>query len=145
VVAAGMKMINTMQGMPKAIHGAQSDEQSREAAAVFAESVNILLRMLAPIVPHMTHTLWRGLNFGEHILDAPWPEPDAKALQSDSVEMGVQVNGKLRAKIDVPAQADKTQIEVIALSEDNVARHIEGKHVVKVVVVPKRLVNIVVK
>ncbi|MCG6971408.1 MAG: leucine--tRNA ligase [Gammaproteobacteria bacterium] len=145
VVAAGMKMMNTIQGMPKAIHGAQSDEQSREAAAVFAESVNILLRMLAPIVPHMTHTLWRGLNFGEHILDAPWPEPDAKALQSDSVEMGVQVNGKLRAKIDVPAQADKTQIEAIALSEDNVARHIEGKHVVKVVVVPKRLVNIVVK
>jgi leucyl-tRNA synthetase len=144
VVAAGMKMMNTIQSMPEAIQKAPKEQQSA-AGAVFGESISILLRMLAPIVPHLTHGLWRGLNFGEHILDAPWPEPDAAALQSDSVEMVVQVNGKLRAKIDVPAEADKTAIEQIALNEENVARHIEGKQVVKVVVVPKRLVNIVVK
>jgi leucyl-tRNA synthetase len=144
VVAAGMKMMNTIQSMPEAIQKAPEEQQS-VAGAVFGESINILLRMLAPIVPHLAHGLWRGLNFGEHILDAPWPEPDAAALQSDSVEMVVQVNGKLRAKIDVPAEADKTAIEQMALNEENVARHIEGKQVVKVVVVPKRLVNIVVK
>ena len=144
VVAAGMKMMNTIQAMPEVIQKAPAEHQTA-AGAVFAESISILLRMLAPIVPHMTHALWRGLNFGEHILDASWPEPDAAALQSDSVEMVVQVNGKLRAKIDVPAEADKATIEQMALNEENVARHLEGKQVVKVVVVPKRLVNIVVK
>jgi leucyl-tRNA synthetase len=145
VVAAGMKMMNAIQAMPEAVSKASSEERRQAAAAVFAESVNILLRMLAPIVPHMTHALWRGLGFGDHILDAPWPEPDTTALKSDSVEMIVQVNGKLRGKITVAADADDDAIKQVALKEDNVARNIEGKQIVKVVIVPKRLVNIVVK
>ena len=145
VVAAGMKMMNAIQAMPDTLSKASSEEHKQAAEAVFAESVNILLRMLAPIVPHMTHALWRELNFGEHILDAPWPEPDAAALQSDSIELVVQVNGKLRSKINVPADASDDAIKQIALTEENVARNIRGKQVVKVVVVPKRLVNIVLK
>ena len=144
VVAAGMKMMNTIQAMPQALQKAEA-EQQQHAGAVFAESVSILLRMLAPIVPHMTHMLWRGLNQGEHILDAPWPEPDAGALQSDSVEYVVQVNGKLRAKINVAADADNAAIEQLALNDENVSRNIEGRQIVKIVIVPKRLVNIVVK
>jgi leucyl-tRNA synthetase len=145
VVAAGMKMMNTIQAMPDAVNKASSTEHQQAAGVVFAESVNILLRMLAPIVPHMTHALWSGLGFGEHILDAPWPEPDAGALQSDSVELVVQVNGKLRGKVNVAADADDDTIRQMALSEENVARNIEDKKIVKVIIVPKRLVNIVVK
>ena len=145
VVAAGMKMMNSIHSMPEAIGKVACAEDKQGAEVVFAESVNVLLRMLAPIVPHMTHALWRGLGFGEHILDAAWPQPDASALQSDSIEMMVQVNGKLRGKVNVDADAGEDAIKQVALSEENVARNIEGKQVVKVVVVPKRLVNIVVK
>ncbi|MGD8566564.1 MAG: leucine--tRNA ligase [Gammaproteobacteria bacterium] len=141
VVAATMKMVNTLQPVIEKMRDG-SDEQTR---AVYAEAVDILLRLLSPIVPHVTHVIWQGVGCSDDILDAPWPTPDADAMVKDTIELVVQVNGKLRGKIAVPAAADKAQIEQLAMQDDNVQRHVEGKSIVKVVVVPGRLVNIVVK
>jgi leucyl-tRNA synthetase len=101
--------------------------------------------LLSPIVPHITHSLWLALGHKDDILDAAWPEPDAAALVQDNIELVVQVNGKVRGKVNVAADAAKDAIEALALADENVQRFTEGKQVVKVIVVPGRLVNIVVK
>lgn len=133
VVAAGMKMVNALSQVKT------SDDP------VYAEGVHLLLCLLSPIVPHITHTLWQALGHKDDILDAAWPELDASALVQDSIELVVQVNGKVRSKVLVAADAGKDAIEAIAQADENVQRFTEGKTVVKVIVVPGRLVNIVVK
>jgi len=140
VIAAAMKMVNSLQPLTEKLRE-NADEGSQ---AVYAEAIDILLRLLSPIVPHITHTLWQAVGIATDILDAEWPMPDADALVKESIELVVQVNGKLRGKVSVPANADKQQIETLAMQDDNVQRHIEGKAVRKVVVVPGRLINIVV-
>jgi leucyl-tRNA synthetase len=100
--------------------------------------------MLAPIVPHITQQLWTELGNDGLIVDQSWPEVDEKALVKDEILLIIQVNGKLRSKLEVAANASKQEIEQLALEDENVGRFIEGKHVRKVIVVPGRLVNIVV-
>ena len=102
-----------------------------------------ILLMLNPIVPHVSHALWPILGGEGDILDARWPQTDENALTRDSIEMVVQVNGKVRAKMDVPAAADKDTVEALARSQPNVARFLDGLNVRKVIVVPGKLVNIV--
>jgi len=136
VIAAAMKMVNELQKFTEV-----SDDSQQ---AVYCETVNILLRLLSPIVPHVAHALWQGMEQASDITDEAWPEPDESAMVKDVIELVVQVNGKLRGKISVPANADKQQIESLALQDDNVQRHMEGKAVRKVIVVPGRLINIVV-
>jgi len=109
-----------------------------------AEGVKILLKVLSPITPHLAHCLWRELKFGEDIMSEPWPEPDAKALEQDEIELVVQVNGKLRGSIRVPKAADRAAIEQLARANPNVQRFVAGQNVKKVVVVPGRLINLVV-
>ncbi|MCF6338784.1 MAG: class I tRNA ligase family protein, partial [Gammaproteobacteria bacterium] len=133
VVAAAMKMVNTLSQIKK-ING-----------PVYAEGVDLLLRLLSPIVPHITHALWQSLGHEDDILVASWPQADASALVQDTVELVVQVNGKVRGKIEVAADAEKDVIEQVALADENVQKFTEGKNVVKVIVVPGRLVNVVVK
>jgi len=157
VIAAAMKMVNSLQPLSAALSVALTTASSIELpkhedaalvsnkAAVYAEAVDILLRLLSPIVPHITHTLWQAIGYENDILTAPWPKPDAGALVKDTVELVVQVNGKRRANIMVAADADNAQIEKIALQNDNVTRHIEGNTINKVIVVPGRLVNIVAR
>jgi leucyl-tRNA synthetase len=108
------------------------------------EGLQILLKILSPITPHLAHHLWRELKFGEDIMKEKWPEPDPAALEQDEVELVVQVNGKLRGSIRVPKAADRTAIEGLALANPNVQRFVAGQNVKKVVVVPGRLVNLVV-
>jgi len=103
-----------------------------------------LLRLLAPITPHICHALWQELGYGENIIEAGWPKPNNKALQTSQIEYIVQVNGKLRAKINVAAEAEKSAIEALALTNENVLKYLEGKNPKKVIVVPGKLVNIVV-
>ncbi len=98
--------------------------------------------MLNPIVPHITYRLWH-LLMGDDIIDAPWPSTDESALVRDELEIVVQVNGKVRAKMSVPANADKASLEALALGQENVQRFIEGATVRKVIVVPGKLVNVV--
>jgi leucyl-tRNA synthetase len=139
VVSATMKMLNALE-QAKLAANAQS-------AAVMREGVSMLLRVLNPVVPHITHALWQELGFaGEYgdILNVAWPEVDPQALVQDELELVVQVNGKVRGAITVPASADKATIEAAALASEAFSKFSEGKAAKKVIVVPGRLVNIVV-
>jgi leucyl-tRNA synthetase len=107
------------------------------------EALEFIVLMLSPIVPHAAHALWHELGHAGAIVDAPWPKPDPAALAQDSVEIVVQVNGKLRSRIAVRADADEGTIRAAALADANVQRFIEGKPVRKVIVVPGKLVNVV--
>lgn len=108
------------------------------------EAVEALIRLLNPIAPHIAEELWSKLGHTAYLADTDWPTWDESALAVDTIEMPVQVNGKLRAKVMVPADADNDVIEEIARGDENVAEHLAGKTVRKVIVVPKRLINIVV-
>jgi leucyl-tRNA synthetase len=137
VVSACMKMLNTLES-------AKLDD-SPASHAVIAEGLSIFLRMLNPIAPHITHALWQDLGYAKtygDILDAPWPQVDASALEQDEIELVVQVNGKLRGNIRVPKDADKAAVEAAALANENVKKFVEGTPK-KVIVVPGKLVNIV--
>ncbi|MES9862164.1 MAG: leucine--tRNA ligase, partial [Candidatus Thiodiazotropha sp. 4PDIVS1] len=113
--------------------------------AIVKEGLSLVLRLLAPIAPHVTHHLWQTLGFGNEILESEWPEPDEQALKQESLPYVVQVNGKVRATIQVPADADKPAVEKIALENENVKRFIGDSTVRKVIVVPNKLVNVVAK
>ena len=119
-----------------------TDEQSM---AVRAEAIDIILKSLSPITPHICHYLWNALGNEAAIINEAWPKVDETALVQDEVQIVVQVNGKLRAKLMLSADMDKAQVESQALTDENVAKFTEGKNVVKVIVVPNKLVNIVVK
>ncbi|MCE1162250.1 MAG: class I tRNA ligase family protein, partial [Thiomonas sp.] len=111
------------------------------------EGFGILLRVLYPATPHIAHALWSELGYAvEHgdLLDAPWPQVDEAALVQDTIELMLQVNGKLRGAIQVAAGADKAVIEAAALASADFAKFSEGKAAKKVIVVPGRLVNVVV-
>ena len=138
VVSGAMKMLNALEAF------APQDETDRLAAA---ESFGILLRVLYPATPHIAHVLWQELGFASaqgELLDAAWPQPDDAALQQDEVELMLQINGKLRGAITVPAAADKAAIEAAALASEAFTRHAAGAQPKKVIVVPNRLVNVVV-
>ncbi|MCE2678913.1 MAG: leucine--tRNA ligase [Burkholderiales bacterium] len=139
VVSAGMKMLNALES---AKLGSASGE-----AAVKKEGLSILLRVLYPVVPHLTWTLWNELGYADtsgDLLDAAWPQPEAAALEQTELELVVQVNGKLRASIRVPKDADKAFTEATALANENVQKFIPETGVKKVIVVAGKLVNIVV-
>ena len=138
VATAAMKMLNALEAAQKSV------EQDTLRAPVIHEGFGILLRLLAPITPHVAHQLWRDLGYGEDILNAPWPEHDAAALVQDELELVVQVNGKKRGDIRVPREADKQAIEALVLGDSGVQKYIGGQAVKKVVVVPGRLVNVVI-
>ncbi|APZ44674.1 leucine--tRNA ligase [Acidihalobacter ferrooxydans] len=133
VVSACMKILNALGRL----------EEGAGLAAVRREGLSILLRLLSPVAPHITHYLWSELGYGADIVDAPWPEVDEAALRRDTVALAVQVNGKLRGQIEVAADADQAAIESAALAEPNAIRFIAGKTVRKIIVVPGRLVNVV--
>ena len=130
VVSAAMKLLNLLTKM--------------EADSSIKEKFSLLLRILAPITPHITHYLWRELGYGENILTAEWPKVNTAVLESESIEMVVQINGKLRSKITIPAKALPKEIETIALQEETIQRHIGNQPVKKIIIIPKKLVNIVI-
>jgi leucyl-tRNA synthetase len=132
VASAAMKMLNALERI------AGADDK------VVKEGLSILLRLLSPICPHITHKLWCELNFGDDILSAPWPEVDETALMQDEIELVLQVNGKLRGQMRVARDAERATIEQLALANEQVQKFVAGQTVKKVVVVPGRLVNIVV-
>ena len=149
VVAACMKILNALSRIPGI--GEDSGSETPTAAnipggwqtAARAEGFSILLRILHPIAPHITHHLWLQLGYGDDIARAAWPMADESALVRDSIELVVQVNGKVRAKLDVPASLDRDGIEQHAMAAPNVQRFLDGITVRKVIVVPGKLVNIV--
>jgi leucyl-tRNA synthetase len=142
VVSAAMKILNATTAF--AALKPTDDAGVAEQRLLIAEATSILLRILAPITPHISHALWQSLGLGTDILDAPWPQADAAALDADEVELVLQVNGKLRGSLRVAKTADRAAIEKLALENANVQKHIAGQTVKKVVVVPGRLINVVV-
>ena len=131
VASAAMKMLNALEASP-----------SRHP--ITEEGLSILLRLLAPITPHICHHLWRELRFGEDVMTAQWPEPDPKALEREEIEYVVQVNGKKRGTLLVPASLDSRGIESLVRATDAIKRYIGDLLIKKVIVVPGRLINIVV-
>ncbi|MCO5354841.1 leucine--tRNA ligase [Acidovorax kalamii] len=139
VVSGAMKMINALEDFKA------TDSAGAQVALI--EGFGILLRCLYPATPHIAHSLWTGLGYAGalgDLLDAPWPQVDAGALVQDEIELMLQVNGKLRGSIHIPAQADKGEIERIALASEAFTAHAAGAAPKRVIVVPGRLVNVVV-
>lgn len=119
--------------------------ESAEDRAVLQETLETLVLMLSPMTPHMAQSLWESLGKMGLIVDARWPTVDESALVKSEIELMVQVNGKLRGKIEISAEADKETILAAAKADETVQKFIDGKEIVKEIVVPGRLVNLVVK
>jgi leucyl-tRNA synthetase len=139
VVSGAMKLLNALEDFKA------TGTPGSEVALI--EGFGILLRCIYPATPHITHVLWSELGYagvlGE-LLDAPWPQVDESALQQDEIELMLQINGKLRGAILVPAGASKEAIEAIAVASEPVQTQAQGGAIKRVIVVPGRLVNVVV-
>lgn len=116
-----------------------------QSMAIRAETIDIILKSLSPFTPHICHKLWLDLGHKDAIINELWPVIDMQALKQDEIQIVVQVNGKLRAKITVDANAKDNEIESIALVDENVVKFVEGKNIVKTIVIPNKLVNIVAR
>jgi len=134
-IAAVMEFMNTLS---------KFEDTSPQGRAVRQEALEFVVQMLSPIVPHAGHTLWQALGHSDPLIDHAWPKPDPAALVRDSIDVVVQVNGKLRSQVTVDPSATEDQIREAALADSTVQKWIEGKPVRKVIVVKGKLVNVVV-
>ena len=134
-IAAVMELLNEISK--------NADRETPNGLAIEREALETAILVLSPIVPHISHQLWKELGHENNVLDISWPQVDESALVKSTIQMVVQVNGKLRAQIDVPAETDKESIEQMAREHENVQRFTEGQTIRKVIVVPNKLVNIV--
>ncbi len=134
-IAAVMELVNNL---------GRFKDDSDAGRAVVREGLEATVRLLAPIVPHICQALWQALGHQQAVIDAHWPVADESALKRDSLQLVVQVNGKLRGKISVASGAEGDEVKAIALADSNVSRFIDGKTVRKVILVPGKLVNIVI-
>ncbi|MDT8926054.1 leucine--tRNA ligase [Pseudomonas taiwanensis] len=133
-IAQVMTVMNVLEKAP------QATEQDR---ALLQEGLEAVTLLLAPITPHISHELWKALGHDQAVIDASWPVVDESALVQDTVTLVVQVNGKLRGQVEMPAAASREEIEAAARSNENVLRFTDGLTIRKVIVVPGKLVNIV--
>ena len=139
VVSAAMKMLNVLEPI-------KLGQDCAISAPVLRECLSILLRVLYPVVPHLTHVLWKDLGYANTfgpLLDASWPSVDESALVQTEITLMLQINGKLRGEIKVAADASKEQIEAKALQSEPASKVLNGGAPKKVIVVPGRLVNVV--
>src|SRR5690606_17157720 len=134
-IAAVMELMNALS---------KFNDATPLGRAVAHEALELIVQMLAPITPHVCHALWKELGHDDALIDRAWPKPDPQALVQDALEIVVQVNGKLRGRVTVPADAEEAQVREAALADGQVQKWVEGKPVRKVIVVKDKLVNIVV-
>ncbi|NUU34383.1 leucine--tRNA ligase [Pseudomonas sp. C2B4] len=133
-IAQVMTLMNVLEKAP------QGTEQDR---ALVQEGLETVTLLLAPITPHISHELWHRLGHADPVIDASWPVLDENALVQDSLQLVIQVNGKLRGHIEMPASASREEVEAAARANENVLRFVDGLTIRKVIVVPGKLVNIV--
>ena len=134
VVSAAMKIFNLLLKANLKI----------EAERYFIhEALDILLRLLAPFTPHITHTLWQSLHFKGTILDSGWPKADSQAIQSNQLEWVIQINGRVRAKTTLPAISEKSAVKNAALNEHNIKRYVADKKIKKIIVVSNQVINLI--
>ncbi|HWJ05054.1 MAG TPA: leucine--tRNA ligase [Steroidobacteraceae bacterium] len=134
-IAAVMELTNAL---------AKFDDHSAQGRAVMQEALEIVVLGLSPVVPHACHALWRELGHSGAVIDEPWPRVDDTALVRDSIEVVVQVNGKLRGRVTVPASADEALVREAALADEGVQKYVDGKPLKKFVYVRGKLANVVV-
>jgi leucyl-tRNA synthetase len=134
-IAAVMELMNSL---------AKFDDRSPQGRAVMQEALEIVVLVLQPVVPHACHALWRELGHEGPVVDERWPAVDESALARDTIEVVVQVNGKLRGRVTVPSGAGESEVRDAALAEPNVQKFMEGRPVRKFVYVPGKLANVVV-
>lgn len=144
VVSAAMKILNTLERIPSSGEDGVNGPFLNYLPKLLREGFSILLRLLSPIAPHITQTLWRELGYGEDILTAPWPIVDEAALEQDEIELVIQVNGKLRGSLRAPKNADQALLEKMTLAHETVQKQLAGNTAKKIIVVPGRLINVVV-
>lgn len=138
VVSGCMKLFNLLAKIPEA-----SNANADIKPFILHKGISILLRLLAPIAPHITHQLWHDLGYEGVIINAPWPKTTGTPLKIDQIEMVVQINGKLRSRIQAPTDAESKAIEALALNDAKVQIAIADKMVKKIITVPGKLINIV--
>jgi len=134
-IAAVMELSNAL---------ARFGDHSPQGRAVMQEALDLVALMLSPFVPHAAQALWRALGHASAIVDERWPKADAAALAQDTIEIVVQVNGRLRARVQVAAGADEAIAREAALADPGVAKFVAGQPVRKLIYVPGKLVNVVV-
>jgi leucyl-tRNA synthetase len=143
VVSAAMKMLNTLESL---VHS-KAPNADAPSLAVAAEGLGILLRLLAPVVPHITHALWVDCGYagvGGELIQAAWPQVEEDALLRSQITLVLQINGKVRGSIAVSADADRPTIEAAALASEAFQRAAPGQTPKKIIYVAGRLVNVVV-
>jgi leucyl-tRNA synthetase len=138
-ISAVMELVNVLYQVAKPA------DNNRTALAVIRETIESIVLLLAPIVPHVAEELWTDIGKTDSLADAPWPSYDPAIAAEEEITIVIQINGKLRSRINVPAEEEAEKIKDLAMADEKIVKMVEGKQVVKVVYVPKKLVNIVVK
>lgn len=147
VVSAAMKLLNQLNALPNETLRAESDDSEAWddlRSRILISGMGVLLRLLSPITPHITHVLWAELKFGDNIADAPWPKVHKSALKAADQTLIIQINGKTRDKITLPVEASEAEITAAVLALDSTQKHLQNQVHRKIIIVPGRLVNIVV-
>ena len=134
-IAAIMELMNAIN---------KDEDNSDNGKAIARESLETIVCLLSPIVPHVTEVIWRQLGHAEMVVDAPWPVADENIMSKETIKLVIQVNGKKRSEISVNTGADDETIRTAATQDEHVQRFIEGKEIRKIIIVPGRLVNIVI-
>ena len=136
-IAAVMELVNHLYQTKDGI------EATPQSGAVWRETIESLILLLSPFVPHVSEELWKGLGKKESVVKAPWPEYDKEAITEEEIVIVVQVNGKLRDRLLIPVSSKEEEIKAMAINSPKVRRYIDGKEVKKTIFVPQKLVNIV--
>jgi leucyl-tRNA synthetase len=143
-VAAMMELLNELQPFVERMGRGTRDEGREAERIVVSEAIDLFLRILHPFAPHITDELWERLGNEGSLFTQSWAEVDEEALVQETITIVVQVNGRVRGRIVVPIDADEATIKELALQEPNVRAHLEGKEIKRIIIVPRKIVNIVV-
>ena len=138
-ISAVMELVNVLYQVKR------PDKGDAAALSVIREALEAVVILLAPFVPHITEEIWEMMGRGNQLVDVPWPVYDPAVTSEEEVTIVIQVNGKLRGRLVVPAGESDEKIKELALKDEKTGKFLEGKKPIKVVYVPKKLVNIVVK
>lgn len=142
-IAGTMELVNEIYSYRANVLG--TEKETSESKKIFGETIRDIIIMLSPFTPHFAEELWEELNEDKELFNVSWPKYNEKLTISDEVTMAIQVNGKMRGSITIDSNLSKEEIEKRAFEVENVIKHTEGKNIMKVIVVPKKIVNIVVK
>lgn len=142
-IAGTMELVNEIYSYRANVLG--TEKETSESKKIFGETIKDIIIMLSPFTPHFAEELWEELNEDKDLFNVSWPKYNEKLTISAEVTMAIQVNGKMRGSITIDSNLSKEEIEKKAFEVENVIKHTEGKNIVKVIVVPKKIVNIVVK